>query len=403
MVKTNWVVIFLVLLIAACNPNNKHDDVLSNEFKIINPQFIKSAKLSELIDSKITYKTLQSDSNNQLGEIEKLIFKKDNIYALDSHYALKLLRFNSDGKLLNVIGKVGEGIGEYENLTEAYINDSIIEIIDRDNFSRLKYNFNGEFIKEERIDFYISQAMPFGNNRRIFYSPTDYTISGNESEGVLMITNSDYDRVLKAYFPYEEVFDDASLPGFLIGENLEFTYVKPGLGEFYKIDSTMNVKPYFKIDFGPYKWPLSKEQIQADQENSEKVFFKGNVMSLVHRLSETDNYLTFLTVMCSPEEEAKQLDLIKHRWFCIYDKRKVKLYIIKKIINDIDGGLFANPIVGTGNTFTGVLSPEELIDYFKEESAKDNASKDLKKLVDSLTFSSNPVLMQYSLKDNIIL
>ena len=78
----------------------------------------------------------------------------ENLYVAD-HGDMKVKRFSLDGKLLNVIGEgIGEGPGEFGNITDFYVRDEEIWVVSMRTRSISKFSIDGAF----RSRFTVSPA-----------------------------------------------------------------------------------------------------------------------------------------------------------------------------------------------------------------------------------------------------
>jgi hypothetical protein len=383
--------------------STKKNDV---NFEIISVNFRENILLSELIETNYEYLPLQSANVPLIGAVNKLIVTEEEYFILDSKFSKQLLRFNHAGQFLNSYGSIGEGYGQYMSASEVILNNDEVELVDYSNSSILKFKKNGEFIDEYKVPYWIDEAFQFDDTKKIFYSPYDLSQEGGINNGIISIASNDLNKIYKSYLPYQEVLDDSPFPGFLTRHDSKFTFAHTVTGELYYIDEQMNFLPRFKVDFNPHHWPLSKDEIIKDQDRAEVLFNQGGVMSVIHRLCETDDFLTFHTLMVNRDNINHSAKPSPDTWFCIYDKAKRELYAFKEVINDIDGGPFPLPLAVEKNNFLGVISSEHLLNTSNKNTLNESFPEHyntLKALKDSLNISSNPILMRYQLKSNLII
>lgn len=374
-------------------------------FTNLKVEYLESVKLSDLIEMDYSYLPLESDTSNLIGVINRIIIKDSLIYILDSDIAKKIFCYDKLGRLKFSFGRVGDGPGEYGRPTDMAVTKDKILVHDGTNFTMLTYDLAGNFQHEETIGYWIQEFMPFEEDKYIVYTPTDYAPGGLEGEpNVLKVVSADFVEVAAEFFPYEEVLDDASFAGLLTSYKNTYSYSRPIYGHIYGIDSNYNIRPRYNIDFGKHSWPIEMNDIKLNQEMSEQLLFRGNIMTIVHRLSETENYFIFQTFMIEEMANRNKLDYSKDRWLCIYQKGTDKIYAIHNIKNDIDGGVFSFPITTYGNLFMSVIQAEALI----SDSSVDTITlldmvkyKELENLIDSLDIFNNPVLLTYRLKSNL--
>ena len=406
MIQLKLFVNYLILLGASiflfsCNQEATQDA----KFKIINVKYLEKVKLSDLIKQDYSYLPLQSDTNDLIGDASRIIINDSLIYILDSNISKRIFCFNTSGQLRYSFGALGDGPGEYNNPSDLAITKDELLVHDGDNFTMLTYDLAGNFRQEEMIGLWLEEFIPFMDNQFLVYSPTNYSPDGLEGEPyVLRIMTADFQQTVKGFFPYEEVLDDASFSGLLTSYQDNYSYARPIYGDIYTIDNKSHLLPRYKIDFGKHSWPITMEEIKNNQDSMEELFFKGGIMTIVHRLLETKNYFVFQTFMINKDEKRNKLDYTKDRWWCIYKKGGDKCFAIHKIINDIDGGVFSFPIATSGNLFVSRILAESLIGSINDKNKihrEGGNFKNLQTMVDSLTIFSNPVLMTFKLKEDI--
>lgn len=124
-----------------------------------------TAYLSDFTDS-IQYIPLESKGEKSLlSDIDQIFFCDTNIFISDRDQKV-ILRFNKNGKFLNRIGKIGKGPGEYAKNEYIGLNREKKNILVWDNPQTrfITYSFNGDFIKQEKINEYlIFNIYPKGN------------------------------------------------------------------------------------------------------------------------------------------------------------------------------------------------------------------------------------------------
>src|SRR5690625_4020856 len=80
--------------------------------------------LSDIVDT-IVYQPLETGDSSLFSQISKFIFYKDHYYILDAFRLKKVLVFDAEGKFITLVGRKGEGPGEYSNPVDIAI-DSIL-------------------------------------------------------------------------------------------------------------------------------------------------------------------------------------------------------------------------------------------------------------------------------------
>jgi hypothetical protein len=123
-------------------------DEKKNEFLPLNDGIEKYERILD---------TLKVDdySEIELKEVYQPIqikYHEGFIYVLDFSI-MKINRYNEEWELVSIIGHgIGEGPGETKTITDFYIDDESVWIVDSDQFKVSKFNLDGHLLNEKIID-----------------------------------------------------------------------------------------------------------------------------------------------------------------------------------------------------------------------------------------------------------
>lgn len=138
-----FTLIFLLSLISCSSGDNGGNEI-----------FIFQNKLEIYFTSKfisdVKFIPLETNEDCIIGNISKVLFSKGKYYILDSKSAKQIFVFDSLGKFLTHIGKIGKGPGEFIRPVDFCIDNkaNYILIIDADR-KIIKADLNGNFILEK--------------------------------------------------------------------------------------------------------------------------------------------------------------------------------------------------------------------------------------------------------------
>lgn len=108
-------------------------------------------KLNQLF-SRFDFISLETTDEALIGHISRLIVNGDNIFILDNSQAKTIFVFNTNGKFIRNIGKIGKGPGEYTNIEDFTIDKRTGNIVILAYPSIvLTYNSKGDFIKQKKL------------------------------------------------------------------------------------------------------------------------------------------------------------------------------------------------------------------------------------------------------------
>lgn len=134
---------FLCALLVCASCSSKHEE--SCEIvRYDHTNIKKSYPLSPSIDT-VKFTRLELPESYFFGRVKDILFDDSGIYVADSKQDI-VYRFNSDGTFLNLIGKRGEGPGEYAELTSCFLGKNSIYIADIGLCRIYEYSFDGDYI-----------------------------------------------------------------------------------------------------------------------------------------------------------------------------------------------------------------------------------------------------------------
>ena len=119
------------------------------------------------IASHIDYVQLETISESLIGHIDKIQTRDDKIYILDERNGLMLV-FDTSGKFIRRLGTKGRGPGEYLNMSDFALCDSVILVLDVRQFKMIMYDLRGKLVAERLLSNYgimrvaFCQGMPVG-------------------------------------------------------------------------------------------------------------------------------------------------------------------------------------------------------------------------------------------------
>lgn len=209
---------------------------------------------------------LETSENNLIKSIDIIQTTDDYIFILDRQYK-RLHCYNKKGKFVRMIGSVGNGPGEYNNISDFTINESdkLIFLLDNYTLKIHVYKFTGEHVNTINISNSIDGACGHiqYNNGHLF---TDYQPAKSKQETTPLLMKFD---VNSGEFLSEHLSSEIYNLGFqlITFKNNSYFYSKNSSSSFYTpiyspivFSIENNVLPYFKIES---KRVLKKEEIEG--------------------------------------------------------------------------------------------------------------------------------------------
>ena len=348
-----------------------------------------------LIAKEIQFVPLETNTNCLLdNDISKIEVFDNNIFISDYIYIFK---FDLDGKFIKRIGKIGKGPGEYIKGFQTFLIDKqnkhliIFELISK---KMMVYDFDGSFIDEKPIDF-MPGPTEWINEESIAVYNNGFTYE-NEPWKDYYILNSDAKILQKNKFKKlaDKRYGLMIYPPIFYRFKGMTRYKNPYENIIYEIYSDKKPKPVYFLDSGKYYKYNDIEDVEIQVRNNvginranPKSFEKIGILGI----SETDDYL-FFYYGHQEQRKAGVYDKKEKTYYKLFDK-EFELYGFK---DDMCGGLPVFPKNGiTGNMIYCYYDAYEIKEYLNKNP---KLGPKLKKVVDSVDESDNPVLMLVKLK-----
>ncbi len=174
--------------------------------------------------------------DNYIGNIRDFyIDKNDNIYILDREYILS--KYDSKGKLIGNLDKIGRGPGEYSSITSFTVDDDENIYIDDNRQHKIKlYNRNLMFTKDFRkVNITPVKQITIFNNSIFLYCPFSnensiYQYDINTGENIAKFGKAD-----ELHKKYKTV----NLIGNMFFENNKLYYNLPNYYQIYEISENV--------------------------------------------------------------------------------------------------------------------------------------------------------------------
>lgn len=261
----NIIKIFLaVLILTSCN-FNKNDVTNLKCFQVINYQNIEPLPINEKQILQIT--KLETTKNSIISNIKKII-ENDGLYYILDDKNVKIFIFDvKTGKFVNSLLKIGKGPGEYINIIDFCIRDSIIYALTFGGKINLYNRKNLRFIKSFKVpDKYVPINITVSDSF-IFY--TNFP-RNNINTSVFKSTIDGKEFEIISTYPYN-VNCDFTLRGNqnLFLKNNNHVYFRHNLENVLYINDSPNIK----FDFGKYNIPQTTNfcDIESSIKNGEKI------------------------------------------------------------------------------------------------------------------------------------
>ena len=220
---------------------------------------------------------LETTSESALSMISKVVLWNGRIFVSDNRYD-KICVFDTAGKFLWNIRRVGRGPGEYIGMTDFVIDPDREELIiyaDKP-YKLIHCGVQGDFRYESRLPDALFKELAFTekylvaiNSQQMF--PADY---------LSLIERGREDGFVKIPFERPIPFNTYSIGRQLVvSDHLNFTCRYDNT--VYRLDGK-EIVPWFQIDFGEKNFPASRLNVQLTQEEFWDLLVKGYVYSVTN-------------------------------------------------------------------------------------------------------------------------
>ncbi|MCX6227062.1 MAG: 6-bladed beta-propeller, partial [Bacteroidia bacterium] len=141
--------LFIAFTFTGGSAQTKKEDLI--RIKIDAGQFKSSGNVSDYLEV-VKLIPLETTKECLIGEIDKVVQFRNNIYVVDSR-TYNLLWFDSSGKFLGQIGQRGKGPGEYIEMHD-FLVDTINELIYLLDFRKVHiFSTKGKWIRTANTEF----------------------------------------------------------------------------------------------------------------------------------------------------------------------------------------------------------------------------------------------------------
>lgn len=373
----------IIFLFLSCNLERKptqNEPLIDFKIRQIIDQNSKDFFLSDLGKS-IKYLPLESPPELLLSFINKLQIWQDNIFVSDRE---GVYQFDSNGKFVREIGSIGRGPGEHTGRVRFSINPYREEVYIYSFPTKLinVYQIStGDFLYSFYFDYYVSDFYLNENNQVVFFteegSSEDLNFSVNEA--YLVENEALIDSISNPLRPEKR----SNIVGHVLlyqNQNDAF-YCFNYSDTLFWLDQNFKRKPYAKFNLeNKNNYLILGLDYGFTGIQFPDFYYIDNVLA--------NSEFFFVNI---GKGFAMGVDRDIRR--VLYSKKDGKTWEIKKLLNDLDGGLPFWPRWVSEGVLINYLHPHEIIDYYNETKGEITHGSDFVRLVSSLKETDNPVLV----------
>jgi hypothetical protein len=322
---------------------------------------------------------LETHSNSLLRRISRICNHDDKFFIFDKSLN-KVVVFDTNGKYLHHIQKVGRGPSEYESAMDFCLDSErkhLLLLCDRP-YKIMEFNYSGEFIKEKNIDNLYFNII--ADSEHIYCSRREMRME-NRDEYLLTCMDRDFNSITEILPSRKEIAINAIFQGNNLTSTLNGYYTRAFDNSIYLLDNEKLIKKY-SIDFGKHAFQLD---LLKKEESYSNIAEEKKYVSSISEVSESENYLMFNTNI----------------GIFVLDKKQNTVEGYKIILNStIEMG--GNGFYSIGNNpkmIASRIEPSVLLNVIKErKNHPDFDNFALLKLAQEVREDDNPILVLYEVK-----
>jgi hypothetical protein len=383
-----------VCLFTGCTKQNKEQQQAENIIYFDSKKCIEDFDLKDYTDGTFKIIPLETTDNSLISTIEKIEIRNNHIYTMD-RLAQSVYIFDMEGKYSGKINAIGQGPGEYVNLSYMTVTDSSVIVLDHLFGKQIEYSLSSlKFIREERIFEKIWATEIFTLPGHIYYVNNR---SDSRSGKFRLFSQENDTKNFNKYLPFEE--DPLSLgingPVYAITGN-EVSIIYSGDDFIYRLKDGKA--------FPEYEVKFKDKKVVYSSGKTENVFNDnppGRVIG-INAINESDKYL-FIDINMTVNEDIPW-GPGNQDYTCLYNKSDhttivYPRYAINSLFDNEEISvrrIIDNKIINWREASTLLIQKEYL---YSERTFKNKLFENhLKNILSTLKEDDNPVLFIYGLK-----
>jgi hypothetical protein len=370
------VLLITFTLFTSCNKSDESTDKKKSITEIDMSIGQNEKKFCEVVE-ELNLVKLETNEHSMIGSINQIEVFDNKIFVHDLKTQSILIFEYSSGNYINKIESIGNGPGEYFNISSFSIekDKSLVALLDINLRTIFKYNFEGDFINSKSIPFYAHSLSYMNANNNVIFS--NFSISEDpDNDYQAIITDKNFEIVNK----------------FLKIEKFSSMQIKQG-NQISVLDNQTMFLPKNSVHF----YSVNSEEIKQKylfnfKENwNEDIFYKevGSPRELVQDLNKKE-IIRALGVTESDDFMVFSFWFLTDHYLAVYNKETNKLNYISKDKNGFENRFFIK------GYFQDYFISYKYHDEIKVATENDKAcliSEDDKEMIFNLNEIDNPVLI----------
>ncbi len=389
--------LLVILLLNSCtsvNSINEKLNVIDIEGSINNYELVNLSNYA----SDLNYVQLETNDSALIGAISKIVYECDKIFISDQSESIYV--FDSAGKHLKTFNKKGRGPGEYNRITNFFVNPNNGNLYIITSQALLCYDSELNFVKAiekpENDLFLISAKLIADDIYAMVLNGKRHSIQivDGKSKSVCYQKSAQRESTenghYMAKFTLFNMFQTA----------VELKYLSVLNDTIYSFTDDYKERPAYYLKYGKYREPnpvtvedfgsldLNFVSLLSISESKELIF-----MNIFLRGNCKEPVISYAT---NPDGSRREIRY--NAAYAVYDKKlkefKILLQPVKGMLgfaDDLTGGVpFWPRYISSNNNLVSYLTPAKIMSYAEGDN---NAGEQLKNLASKLSENDNPVVI----------
>jgi hypothetical protein len=389
--------ILMILLLSSCtsvNSRNEKLNIIDIEGSINNYELVNLSSYA----SDLKYVRLETNDSTLIGAITNIVYECNKIYISDQSESIYV--FDSEGKHLKTFNKKGRGPGEYNRITNFFVNPNNGNLYTVTSQALLCYDKELNFVeaieKPENELFLISAkqidvdiyGMVFNGKRH------SIQIFDGKSKNVYYRKSAERESTENGHYMAKfTLFNMFQTSG-------ELKYLSVLNDTIYSFTDDYKERPAYYLKYGKYREPnpvtvedfgsldLNFVSLLSIRESKELIF-----MNIFLRGNCKEPVISYAT-----NPDGSQREIRYNAAYAVYDKKlsefKILLQPVKGMLGFADDLTYGVPFwpryISGSNNLVSYLTPAKIMSYAEGDN---NAGEELKNLASKLSENDNPVVI----------
>ena len=346
-----------------------------------------SVPLSELID-EVRYLQLENSDSAMLSAPVNVKYQNGTFYVSDIDE--RLYCFDNDGHFLRKAYKKGKGHGEVVRMYDFDVDNDYLYILDGSKSAIIKYDHKGNFIKDDKLPF---RAIRFSLTSEGFvFQLAPFSLNNEDENNQIVITDKEY-LLQNSFIRYHvPAWNPVSRTPFFFRANDKVIFAPIYGRSIFSIDGKNDYDMIYYVDSkSPYYEPA--KHIDGAKEAMEKgiIYTYDNPIYngkyIIQTFTTSPSQKQTLLINSDSNEYAFFNSLVQD---CplVYD---FNFLLTKSFSNELQS------FIGFSNSYYPDTHEKDIEEI--KQSKPDTIASILIK--EGISFADNPLLIIYSLKENI--